>query len=107
MALGFTLLEDAQMEDSQYLTKNLDTYLIPTIVDMNGVIEVLPIEDLPEHDTYGPRGIGEVGSVALAPAIAEAIYNAVGKRINKLPIDPEFLQETPFIHQGTVIEDAG
>lgn len=107
MAVGFTLSEDAVMSGGRYITKNLDTYLVPTIVDMNGSIQVEPIEDLPEHDTYGPRGIGEVGSVNLAPAVASAVFQAVGKRVTKLPIDPEWLQSTPFISQKAVKLHAG
>ncbi|MCM3625816.1 xanthine dehydrogenase subunit D [Paenibacillus glycanilyticus] len=91
MALGFALTEDAVMSGGQYLTKNLDTYLVPTIAEHRGTMDVHPIEELPEEDTYGPRGIGEVGSVTLAPAIAAAIYDAVGVRVTKLPIDPELL----------------
>ncbi|KGE18905.1 xanthine dehydrogenase subunit D [Paenibacillus wynnii] len=102
MAIGFTLSEDAMMSGGSYITKNLDTYLVPTIADMNGSIQVQPIEDLPEHDTYGPRGIGEVGSVNLAPAVASAVFQAVRKRVNRLPIDPEWLQATPFIPQKAV-----
>lgn len=96
MALGFTLTEDAVMEKGHYITRNLDTYLVPTIVDQSGIVEVLAIEDLPKNDDYGPRGIGEVGSVTLAPAIAAAIHQACGKWVMKLPIDPAFLQEVPF-----------
>ncbi|MGM0883029.1 MAG: xanthine dehydrogenase subunit D [Bacillota bacterium] len=96
MALGFALMEDAVMEKGHYMTRNLDTYLVPTIADQRGKIEVRPIENLPENDEYGPRGIGEVGSVTLAPAIAAAIHQANGKWVTKLPIDPSYLQETPF-----------
>ena len=79
------------MENGQYLTGNLDTYLIPTIADLSGNVAVEPIEELPEDDPYGPRGIGEIGSVGLAPAIAEAVYDATGVRANRLPIDPALL----------------
>jgi xanthine dehydrogenase D subunit len=96
MALGFTLMEDAIMEKGHYITRNLDTYLVPTIIDQNGLVEVEAIEHLPEGDDYGPRGIGEVGSVTLAPAIAAAIRQACGKWVTKLPVEPAFLQETPF-----------
>ncbi|GGG79668.1 xanthine dehydrogenase subunit D [Paenibacillus radicis (ex Gao et al. 2016)] len=92
MALGFTLTEEAVMENGLYLTKNLDTYLVPTIAEHRGTVEVEPIEDLPDFDQYGPRGIGEVGSVTLAPAIASAVHAATGVRISKLPIQPELLQ---------------
>lgn len=96
MALGFTLTEDAVMEKGYYMTRNLDTYLVPTIADQRGIVEVQPIEHLPENDEYGPRGIGEVGSVTLAPAIAAAIRQASGKWVTKLPVEPAVLQETPF-----------
>jgi CO/xanthine dehydrogenase Mo-binding subunit len=96
MALGFAIMEDAIMEKGHYMTRNLDTYLVPTIADQRGKLEIQPIEHLPENDEYGPRGIGEVGSVTLAPAIAAAIRQASGKWVTKLPIDPSFLQETPF-----------
>ncbi|SDK23116.1 xanthine dehydrogenase, molybdenum binding subunit apoprotein [Paenibacillus sp. OK060] len=86
MALGFTLTEDAVMQDSRYMTTNLDTYLIPTIRDIHTNLEVEAIEDLPEGDPFGPRGIGEIGSVALAPAITAAIHQATGVWVNRLPV---------------------
>jgi len=91
MALGFTLTEDAVMQDSRYLTTNLDTYLIPTIRDIHTNLEVEAIEDLPEGDSFGPRGIGEIGSVALAPAITAAIHQATGVWVNRLPVSREQL----------------
>ena len=95
MALGYALMEDAVMENGRYLTGNLDTYLIPTIADLSGTVAVEPIEDLPEGDPYGPRGIGEIGSVGLAPAIAAAVHDATGVRVNRLPIDPALLIGRP------------
>ncbi|XOJ01411.1 molybdopterin cofactor-binding domain-containing protein [Paenibacillus polymyxa] len=91
MALGFTLTEDAVMQDSRYVTTNLDTYLIPTIQDIHTNLEVEAIEDLPEGDSFGPRGIGEIGSVALAPAITAAIHQATGVWVNRLPVPREQL----------------
>lgn len=91
MALGFTLTEDAVMDQGHYLTKNMDTYLIPTIKDMHTSLEVEAIEDLPEGDTFGPRGIGEIGSVALAPAITAAIRDAVGVWVPHLPVARDLL----------------
>lgn len=91
MALGFTLSEDAVMQDSRYVTTNLDTYLIPTIQDIHTNLDVEAIEDLPEGDSFGPRGIGEIGSVALAPAITAAIHQATGVWVNRLPVAREQL----------------
>lgn len=56
MALGFTLTEDAAMQESSYVRHNLDTYLIPTFRDSPQIIRVEAIEELPEGDTFGPRG---------------------------------------------------
>ncbi|SEM86609.1 xanthine dehydrogenase subunit D [Paenibacillus sp. OV219] len=93
MALGYTLTEEALMQGGHYVTRNLDTYLIPTMKDASGRIAVQPIEQLAEGDHYGPRGIGEIGSVGLAPAILSAVHDATRKRLNQLPIDPHSLIE--------------
>lgn len=106
MALGYALTEEALMKDGRYLTANLDTYLIPTVAEHRGGITVQAIEDLPEEDTYGPRGVGEIGSVGLAPAIAAAVRDAVGVWVTRLPIDPGLLQETPhFIRKAVTNHD--
>ncbi|MEH7350427.1 xanthine dehydrogenase subunit D [Gottfriedia acidiceleris] len=91
MALGYTLMEDSLMENGVYVSDNFDTYLIPTICDVPCNLHVEPIEKLDEEDSFGPRGVGEIGTVAVAPAIARAIFDATGCWINKLPISPENL----------------
>ncbi|PGM56056.1 xanthine dehydrogenase subunit D [Bacillus sp. AFS053548] len=91
MALGYTLMEDSFMEKGVYVSDNFDTYLIPTICDVPYKVNVVPIESLNEEDSFGPRGVGEIGTVAVAPAIAKAIFEATGCWINKLPISPEYL----------------
>ncbi|MED4225222.1 xanthine dehydrogenase subunit D [Neobacillus cucumis] len=91
MSLGYTLMEEAIMEKGLYLTDNFDTYFIPTICDVPYKTHVEAIEKLVEGDTFGPRGVGEIGTVAVAPAIVRAIYDAKGCWVNKLPVSPEFL----------------
>lgn len=91
MALGFTLYEDALMQNGRYATANLDTYLVPTFCDAPETVTVEAIEELPEGDSFGPRGVGELGTVALAPAVASAIFDATGVRVTKLPVSPELL----------------
>lgn len=91
MALGYTLMEDAVMENGFYITDNFDSYFIPTICDVPNSIEVEAIEGLIEGDPYGPRGVGEIGTIAVAPAIARAIYDATGYWVNRLPVSPECL----------------
>lgn len=91
MALGYTLMEEAMMDKGIYLTDNFDTYLIPTICDVPYQMNVKAMEELVTGDRFGPRGVGEIGTVAVAPAIARAIHDATGCWMNKLPISPEIL----------------
>ncbi|EXX87200.1 xanthine dehydrogenase subunit D [Paenibacillus darwinianus] len=105
MALGYALTEEAMMEGGHYLIRNLDTYLIPTVADQRGTVSVLAIEELPDEDTHGPRGIGEVGSVGLAPAIAAAVAQATGIRVSRLPIEPRLLLRRPaFLDKAVSIK---
>lgn len=100
MALGFTLSEDAVMENGHYLTRNLDTYLMPTLLDTPRGFELEAIEDLPEGDIYGPRGVGEVGTVAIAPAVTAAIHAAIGRFATKLPVSPQWIIDDITFMQG-------
>ncbi|RSL32434.1 xanthine dehydrogenase subunit D [Salibacterium salarium] len=89
MSIGYALMEEAVMEEGSYLTDNLDTYMIPGITDVPFDMRVEAVETLPENDPYGPRGVGEIGTVAVAPAITKAIHDAAGIWINRLPVSPE------------------
>ncbi|MFC0272793.1 xanthine dehydrogenase subunit D [Metabacillus herbersteinensis] len=91
MALGYTLMEEAKMDKGIYLTDNFDTYLIPTICDVPFQMNVEAVEKLFDGDSFGPRGVGEIGTVAVSPAIVRAIYDATGCWVNKLPVSPEYL----------------
>jgi len=52
-------------------------------------IEPVVVEPGDEDGPYGAKGVGEPGLVPTAPAIANAVYNAIGIRITDLPITPE------------------
>ncbi len=87
--LGFTLTEDALIEDGAYVTKNLDSYMLPSIRDAPDMMRVTALEDLDEGDPHGPRGVGEIGIGAVTPAIAAAIADAIGFYPAVTPIRPE------------------
>ncbi|MCL6454967.1 MAG: xanthine dehydrogenase subunit D [Alicyclobacillus sp.] len=89
MGIGFALLENAAMADGRYQVANLDRYLVPTIADVPAHVGVNALEELPPGDMFGPRGVGEIGTVAVAPAIAAAVHDAVGHFVRGLPISPE------------------
>ena len=88
--LGYTLTEDAIIENGHLLTPNFTTYLIPTIADTPD-IEVIPVETYEKTGPFGAKGVGEISLVPVAAAISNAIYDATGVRSFTLPITPERL----------------
>ena len=68
-------------------TENLHDYLIPTIGDIPP-IETIIIEEPDAHGPYGAKGLGEHVLVPTAPALLNAIKNATGVRIQKVPAIP-------------------
>jgi xanthine dehydrogenase molybdenum-binding subunit len=87
--LGFTLYEKVHTENGRILNPNFRDYKIPTIAEMNFPIELEFIETDDPEGPFGAKGVGEPGLVPTAPAIANAIHNAIGVRIRDLPITPE------------------
>ncbi|WFS25396.1 molybdopterin cofactor-binding domain-containing protein [Rhizobium rhododendri] len=87
--LGFTLTEDAMMHDATNMNGNFDSYMMPGIRDSASAMSVYALEDLDAGDELGPRGAGELGIGAIAPAIANAVAGAIGHRPLSLPLSPE------------------
>ena len=89
--LGFTLTEDVVMREGAFVTRNLDTYMMPSIADAPEAMEVFAHEELDPGDPHGPRGVGEIGIGAVTPAIAAAVADAIGVWPVVTPIPPEDL----------------
>jgi CO/xanthine dehydrogenase Mo-binding subunit len=89
MQLGFTLLEEMQFTDGQLRNPSFAEYKIPGIRDMPERLEGESIDARQENGPYGAKGVGETGTFAVSPAIANAIEDAVGVRIAELPITAE------------------
>jgi CO/xanthine dehydrogenase Mo-binding subunit len=96
--IGFTLTEEAVMTQGAYVTRNFDTYLMPSIADAPAQMAVYALEDLDAGDDYGPRGVGELGIGAVTPAIANAVFAAVGLCPTTLPISPEVILDATAPH---------
>lgn len=86
MALGFALMESLPARGGRFVAHNLDQYLVPTIRDMPPV-EVVPIEELDPADPVGIRGVGEIAINAVGPALATAVFDALGEAPTRLPVD--------------------
>jgi CO/xanthine dehydrogenase Mo-binding subunit len=82
--LGMALMEEFFPGKGE----NLHDYLIPTIGDMPPVESIL-IEDPSSAGPFGAKGVGEQALIPTAPAILNALYDAVGVRIRRLPATPD------------------
>lgn len=84
--LGMALME----EYLPGLTENLHDYLIPTIGDIPKIKTII-VEEPDAHGPYGAKGLGEHVLIPTAPAILNAIYDAIGVRIRQVPVTPSRL----------------
>jgi len=99
MGLGFAMYENFIFRGADYLNPSFLDYKIPTALEMPE-IEPLIVENAHKDGPYGAKGIGETTNVALPPALANAIYDAVGVRIYDLPITPEKILDALEQAQG-------
>jgi CO/xanthine dehydrogenase Mo-binding subunit len=86
--LGYALMEELRVEDGRVTSLSLGDYKLPSIADLPPLQTVL----VDAHAGVGPydiKAIGEVPTTPVAPAIANAVYDAVGARIRELPITAE------------------
>jgi len=86
--IGYALGEKMIYEKGELKNGNFLDYKMPTAKDIPPVQAVI-VETDEKDGPFGAKGIGEPGLVPTAPAIANAIYDAVGVRIKDLPITPE------------------
>ncbi|MDE0030463.1 MAG: xanthine dehydrogenase family protein molybdopterin-binding subunit [Deltaproteobacteria bacterium] len=87
--IGFALYEDLAIDGGQVLNPNLVDYRLPTFATMPRRLEAAFVEGDSSEGPYGAKGIGELPFGPAAPAVANAIYNAVGVRVRALPMTPE------------------
>ncbi|MGB0084632.1 MAG: molybdopterin cofactor-binding domain-containing protein [Rhodomicrobiaceae bacterium] len=86
--LGQALMEDYQLEKGHTKTHGFAKYILPTALDIPQ-INIKLVEDRDPKSPLGAKGIGEPALVPTAPAILNAIYDAIGVRIKSLPATPE------------------
>ncbi len=88
MGLGYALTEELIVREGRVLNPDLLDYRLFTAADMPE-IEAIIVETVDPDGPYGAKGVGEMGSTPTAPAVANAIYDAVGVRLRELPMTPE------------------
>jgi xanthine dehydrogenase YagR molybdenum-binding subunit len=91
--LGQALLEQTHLDTKlgSFTNVNFAEYLVPVNPDIQSIEVILVEETDPHINPIGVKGIGEVSIVGVAPAIANAVFHATGKRVRELPITVEKL----------------
>jgi xanthine dehydrogenase YagR molybdenum-binding subunit len=92
MGIGLALMEETQFDErtGRIMNPSLAEYHVPVHRDVPQIDVIWT--DIPDpHAPMGARGIGEIGITGTAAAIANAIFNATGKRVRTLPLTPEKL----------------
>ena len=91
--LGYALMEERVIDAGSgvVLNANLEEYKVPTALDVPTIVHAqVDLPDLAANPT-GAKGIGEPPLVPTAPAIANAVFDAVGVRLRSLPLSPQHL----------------
>jgi CO/xanthine dehydrogenase Mo-binding subunit len=88
MGTGYALMEDLVVKDGNIVTESLESYLIPTALDVPET--KIKLLEIPEpFGPFGAVGIGEPSMMGTAPAIANAVSDAIGVRMTQIPLTPE------------------
>jgi len=93
MGIGYALTEDFVVQEGIIRTDTLAKLKIPDI-QVAPEIQCIIVEHATADGPYGAKGAGEVPGIPTAPAITNAVNNAVGVRIRRLPVEKNELLKT-------------
>lgn len=89
MGIGHALFDEIILDEGQIVNGTLLDYQIPSIKDLPRILTPIIVENPHRSGPFGAKGVGETGIIPIAPAIANAVRDAVGVRITTLPLTPE------------------
>ncbi|HEX6430689.1 MAG TPA: xanthine dehydrogenase family protein molybdopterin-binding subunit [Niastella sp.] len=91
--IGMALMEDMLIDHrfGRPINNNLADYHVPVNADIPNIDVFFVNKKDPFTNPMGSKGLGEIALIGMAPAIANAVFNATGKRIRSLPITPDKL----------------
>ncbi len=97
--VGFALYERVAWQDGRMINNQMTNYIMPTAADVPRIR--VHFEEIPyAHGPAGAKGIGELPLDGTAPAIVNAIENATGVSITRIPVTPEVLMEALEARRG-------
>jgi len=105
MQLGFSMFEKMHIDGGQVTNASLADYKIPGINDMPPAVENETVDTRQENGPFGAKGVGELATFGLSPAIANALDNAIGVRITELPMNAEAVFRALRAQSGIPLED--
>jgi xanthine dehydrogenase YagR molybdenum-binding subunit len=93
--IGSALHEATEIDRlrARYVNDNLADYLVPVNADIDQLEAILVPEEDTKVNPLGIKGLGELANVGTAAAVSNAVFNATGKRIRRLPIRIEDVLE--------------
>lgn len=91
MGTGQALFDCILFDEGQMLNGTLLDYQLPSIKDVPEKITPIIIESPHRTGPFGAKGVGETALIPFAPAVANAVRDAVGVRCTTLPLTPERL----------------
>lgn len=91
--IGMALMERANLDprDGRPVNASMADYLVPVNLDIDQLEALFVEEEDPHVNPLGVKGLGEIALVGMAPAIANAVFHATGRRVRDLPIRIEAL----------------
>ncbi len=91
--IGMALTEESILDSrwGNFVTRSFADYHVPSNLDIGSIEPIFINEEDTIPNKLGIKGIGEIGIVGVAAAVANAVFNATGKRIRELPITPDKL----------------
>jgi CO/xanthine dehydrogenase Mo-binding subunit len=87
--IGYALFEEVLLDRGRFLNTNFNTYILPTSMDVPVDIRTVPVEVREATGPFGAKGISETCMVGVAPAILNALHDAIGVRFTRLPVRAE------------------
>ncbi len=88
MGLGYALMEELIVDKGCVLNPSFHDYKLPTATDVPN-IHFYPVETIDPVGPYGAKGVGEAPLIPTAAAVANAVSDALGIKIDRLPVTPE------------------
>jgi CO/xanthine dehydrogenase Mo-binding subunit len=89
MGIGHTMFEELEFSDGELQNASLVEYRVPRVEDLPKRSHTILLENRDGPGPFGSKGAGEGGTLAVAPAIANALHDATGVRVRDLPLTPE------------------